>query len=216
MNSTRNRPGIAMSGRGARWRSAATKSSASMTNTTREGTSVAYASRSTPDSNSFQEPRISLASSARTVSRVASGFKVNMASTFNVIFRKQDSVRALPAYCLMLCEEICSNSGRIGYTSIETVPECAMSRALADRFNCPTEFALTVLGGKWKTIIIAYLSERPCHYGELRQLLPGLSDKVLSERLKDLQRSGLVTRCKSDASNSRRPSYVLTSRGATR
>lgn len=89
-----------------------------------------------------------------------------------------------------------------------------MTRPLADRFNCPTEFALTVLGGKWKTIIIAYLSERPCHYGELRQLLPGLSDKVLSERLRDLQRSGLVTRGKSTTSNSRR-SYVLTARGAT-
>jgi DNA-binding HxlR family transcriptional regulator len=89
-----------------------------------------------------------------------------------------------------------------------------MSRPLASRFNCPTEFALTVLGGKWKTIIIAYLSERPCHYGELRQLLPGLSDKVLTERLQDLQRSGLVTRGKSAMSKSRR-SYVLTARGAT-
>jgi DNA-binding HxlR family transcriptional regulator len=89
-----------------------------------------------------------------------------------------------------------------------------MTRSLAERFNCPTEFALTVLGGKWKTIIIAYLSERPCHYGELRQLLPGLSDKVLSERLKDLQRSGLVTRGKSTLPQSRR-SYVLTARGAT-
>jgi DNA-binding HxlR family transcriptional regulator len=89
-----------------------------------------------------------------------------------------------------------------------------MTRPLANRFNCPTEFALAVLGGKWKTIIIAYLSERPCHYGELRQLLPGLSDKVLTERLKDLQRSGLVTRGKSAMSKSRR-SYVLTTRGAT-
>jgi DNA-binding HxlR family transcriptional regulator len=89
-----------------------------------------------------------------------------------------------------------------------------MTRPLASRFNCPTEFALTVLGGKWKTIIIAYLSERPCRYGELRQLLPGLSDKVLTERLKDLQRSGLVSRSKPAMSKSRR-SYVLTARGAT-
>ncbi len=42
-----------------------------------------------------------------------------------------------------------------------------MSKLLPTQFNCPTEFALTVLGGKWKTIILAYLSERPCHYGEL-------------------------------------------------
>jgi DNA-binding HxlR family transcriptional regulator len=90
-----------------------------------------------------------------------------------------------------------------------------MTRPLANRFNCPTEFALTVLGGKWKTIILAYLSERPCHYGELRQLLPGLSDKVLAERLKDLERSGLVARGKASVSKSRRPPYVLTARGGT-
>ena len=89
-----------------------------------------------------------------------------------------------------------------------------MTRPLATRFNCPTEFALTVLDGKWKTIILAYLSERPCRYGELRRLLPGLSDKVLSERLKDLQRSGLVARGKTSISKSL-PPYVLTTRGAT-
>ena len=89
-----------------------------------------------------------------------------------------------------------------------------MTKPLARNFNCPTEFALTVLGGKWKTIILAYLSERPCHYGELRQLLPGLSDKVLTERLKDLQQAGLVTRAKLAGLKSRSP-YVLTARGAT-
>jgi DNA-binding HxlR family transcriptional regulator len=89
-----------------------------------------------------------------------------------------------------------------------------MTRPLATKFNCPTEFALTVLGGKWKTIILAYLSERPCHYGELRQLLPDLSDKVLAERLKDLQRSGLVARSKTSVAKLR-PRYALTARGAT-
>src|ERR1700676_4554815 len=89
-----------------------------------------------------------------------------------------------------------------------------MTRPLATKFNCPTEFALTVLGGKWKTIILAYLSERPCHYGELRQLLPGLSDKVLTERLKELQASGLFARRKLSVSKSRLP-YALTARGAT-
>jgi DNA-binding HxlR family transcriptional regulator len=96
----------------------------------------------------------------------------------------------------------------------QSLPEPPMTRPLAAKFNCPTEFALTVLGGKWKTIILAYLSERPCHYGELRQLLPGLSDKVLTDRLKDLQRSGLVARGNSSSSKYRSP-YVLTARGAT-
>jgi len=89
-----------------------------------------------------------------------------------------------------------------------------MTRPLARAFNCPTEFALTVLGGKWKTIILAYLSERPCLYSELRQLLPDLSDKVLTERLQDLERSGLVVRAQAEGSKTRRP-YSLTARGAT-
>jgi DNA-binding HxlR family transcriptional regulator len=88
-----------------------------------------------------------------------------------------------------------------------------MTRPLPSRFNCPTEFALTVLGGKWKTIILAYLSERACHYSELRQLLPDLSDKVLTERLQDLQRSGLIARGKNPTQR-RRP-YSLTVRGAS-
>ena len=101
-----------------------------------------------------------------------------------------------------------------GADAYQAMRKQPMTRPLPTQFNCPTEFALTVLGGKWKTIILAYLSERPCYYGELRQLLPGLSDKVLTERLKDLRQSGLVALGKSSESRSRRP-YVLTARGAT-
>ena len=43
---------------------------------------------------------------------------------------------------------------------------------------------------------------------------PGLSDKVLTERLKDLQQSGLIVRDMSHTSTSRRP-YMLTARGAS-
>ena len=87
-----------------------------------------------------------------------------------------------------------------------------MSKPLAKAFNCPTEFALSVLGGKWKTILLAYLSERPCSYAELRRLVPKLSDKVLSERLRDLERSGLIVR-DTQRGTSRRRTYQLTPRG---
>ena len=69
-----------------------------------------------------------------------------------------------------------------------------MPRRLSKSFGCPTEFALAVLGGKWKTVILCYLKFRPMRYGELRRLLPRVSDKVLSERLRDLEAVGLVTR----------------------
>jgi len=86
-----------------------------------------------------------------------------------------------------------------------------VSKRLATYFHCPTEFTLAVLGGKWKTVILSYLKERPCRYAELRRLVPRLSDKVLTERLRDLTRSGLVARQEPTAS--RTHTYFLTEKG---
>lgn len=86
-----------------------------------------------------------------------------------------------------------------------------MTKKLPKSFHCPTEFTLAVLDGKWKTVILCYLKERPCRYTELRKLVPNLSDKVLTERLRDLIAVGLVTR------NRRTPArvqeYTLTQKG---
>jgi len=87
-----------------------------------------------------------------------------------------------------------------------------MTKKLAKRFNCPTEFALEVLGGKWKTVLLCYLKERPCRYRELRLLVPRLSDKVLTERLRELVERGLVARRKEDGRASA-VAYSLTPRG---
>ena len=67
----------------------------------------------------------------------------------------------------------------------------AVSR-LGKFYGCGVEFSLDLLGGKWKTVILARLKEEPLRYGELRRLIPGLSDKVLSERLQGLCEAGLV------------------------
>ncbi len=71
-----------------------------------------------------------------------------------------------------------------------------MGNRLAKSFNCPTEFTLQVLGGKWKTVILCYLKLGPLRYAELRKLIPQLSDKVLSQRLRELTEAGLVERGK--------------------
>lgn len=85
-----------------------------------------------------------------------------------------------------------------------------MGRALPKHFGCPSEFTLELLGGKWKTIILCFLKEGALRYGELRKFMPRLSDKVLTERLRELELSGLVTR---SASSSRVTTYRLTERG---
>jgi DNA-binding HxlR family transcriptional regulator len=79
-------------------------------------------------------------------------------------------------------------------------------------YGCPVELSLDLLGGKWKSVILARLKDRPLSYGELRQLIPDLSDKVLTERLKGLEEQGLVGR---DQPGGQPPRlrYALTERG---
>ena len=86
-----------------------------------------------------------------------------------------------------------------------------MGRRLAKSFDNPTEFTLAILSGKWKTTILCNLNERPRRYGELRALIAGLSDKVLTERLHELKDLGLVTQRRSRRSPS--GIYVLTRQG---
>jgi DNA-binding HxlR family transcriptional regulator len=87
-----------------------------------------------------------------------------------------------------------------------------MANRLAKTFNCPTEFTLQVLGGKWKTVILCYLKVRPLRYAELRRLMPRLSDKVLTQRLRELVDAGLVSRQKSGGKSD---VYALAERAGT-
>jgi DNA-binding HxlR family transcriptional regulator len=88
-----------------------------------------------------------------------------------------------------------------------------MSKRLPKFFSCPSEFTLEVLGGKWKTVILCFIKEGPCRYHEIRRLAPTLSDKMLTERLKDLLNAGLITRCKIRDEGGTTDVYALTERG---
>src|SRR5688500_78893 len=54
--------------------------------------------------------------------------------------------------------------------------------------------ALYVIGGKWKLRIIVALSEGPHRFNELQRMISGISAKVLSNELKDLELNGFVKR----------------------
>lgn len=86
-----------------------------------------------------------------------------------------------------------------------------MVRRMTKHYGCATEFTLHLLGGKWKTIILCYLKEGPWRYGELRSFMPRLSDKVLTERLKELEGSALIERTGAGGADAAR--YRLTTRG---
>ncbi|WP_129642290.1 winged helix-turn-helix transcriptional regulator [Peristeroidobacter agariperforans] len=78
---------------------------------------------------------------------------------------------------------------------------------------CGLTAALNVISGKWKPTIIWHLHAQPLRFGELRRRLPGISEKILSEQLKELQLSGIVRREEFDEARLR-VEYSLTPPGA--
>jgi DNA-binding HxlR family transcriptional regulator len=60
--------------------------------------------------------------------------------------------------------------------------------------GCPLTAAFAAIGGKWKLIIIYWLAESPKHFAALRKAMPGISQKVLTQQLRELMSDGLVNR----------------------
>jgi DNA-binding HxlR family transcriptional regulator len=60
--------------------------------------------------------------------------------------------------------------------------------------GCPLTAALAALGGKWKLIVLYWLAESPKHFAALRREMPGISQKVLTQQLRELVSDGLVQR----------------------
>jgi DNA-binding HxlR family transcriptional regulator len=53
--------------------------------------------------------------------------------------------------------------------------------------GCPLTAALAGMGGKWKLIIVYWLAESPKHYAGIRRAIPGISQKVLTQQLRELE-----------------------------
>ena len=78
--------------------------------------------------------------------------------------------------------------------------------------SCPLTECMALLGGAWTPNVIWYLSAGPRRFMELRIDMPGISAKVLSTRLRDLQRKGVATR-KAMPTTPRSVEYALTELG---
>ncbi|MDP2216121.1 MAG: helix-turn-helix domain-containing protein [Methanolobus sp.] len=61
-------------------------------------------------------------------------------------------------------------------------------------YNCPVEATLDVIGGKWKPLILWQLKVKTLRYNNLQQLLPGISPKMLTRQLREMEEDGLVGR----------------------
>ena len=60
--------------------------------------------------------------------------------------------------------------------------------------GCGLNATLRVISGKWKPLVLFFLRDGPKRYGELKRLIPGVSDKVLIQSLKDLEADRVLAR----------------------
>lgn len=60
--------------------------------------------------------------------------------------------------------------------------------------KCPVRQVLDHISGKWATLIVMILATRPHRFGELRRAVPDISQRMLTQSLRDLQRDGLISR----------------------
>jgi len=60
--------------------------------------------------------------------------------------------------------------------------------------DCPVEAALDLIAGKWKTMIIALLMSDTLRFNELQRRLKGVTHRVLSLQLSDLEETGIINR----------------------
>jgi DNA-binding HxlR family transcriptional regulator len=73
-------------------------------------------------------------------------------------------------------------------------PLSQMMAEYADPAACPVRNVLDQLGDKWSVLIITALAHRPYRFGELRREIADISQRMLTQTLRDLQADGLVER----------------------
>ncbi len=63
-----------------------------------------------------------------------------------------------------------------------------------DFSNCPVRDLIAQIGGKWSTLLLEALAQQPYRFGALRRMVPDISQRMLTQTLRDLQRDGYIER----------------------
>ncbi len=87
-------------------------------------------------------------------------------------------------------------------------------RFIDNPLNCPLTRTMSIVGGKWKPIILSVIGDRSIRFGKINQLIPAISNKVLANELKELEMYGLVKR-KEYKELPPRVEYELTAAGSS-
>lgn len=61
-------------------------------------------------------------------------------------------------------------------------------------YHCPVELTLNVVGGKWKVLLLWNMKGGVKRYGELKRLVPGITHKMLTQQLRELEDDGIINR----------------------
>lgn len=73
-------------------------------------------------------------------------------------------------------------------TSCKEAEDCKSS------ISCPVGFAIAIIGGKWKIPILYTLQDKTMRFNELKKALPIISQKMLTQQLRELENDGLIWR----------------------
>lgn len=80
------------------------------------------------------------------------------------------------------------------YGNIRLEKEVLIIKRKEDLPLCPVATTVSLIGSKWKLLIIRNLMERPWRFNELQKSLDGISQKVLTDSLRSMEADGIITR----------------------
>lgn len=63
-----------------------------------------------------------------------------------------------------------------------------------DLTSCPARDVMDYIGAKWSTLVLITLAQRSRRFGELKREIPEISQRVLTQTLRDLEQDGLISR----------------------
>jgi len=81
-------------------------------------------------------------------------------------------------------------------------------------FHCALDVTMNFIGGKWKTVVLWYLRKEKKRFSELKKHIPGITEKMLSIQLKQLEKDNIIGR-KVYAEVPPRVEYFLANEGKT-